>query len=492
MPRSVYAKLAAILLVLLLVVSGAYLWLSLYAARSFNEEVTQKLNLDLAEHLVAEFSLIRQGRVDERSLEELFHQLMVINPSIEIYLLDGQGRILAYSAPPDKVVRESISLAPVRQFLSGPPRLPLFGDDPRDRARRKVFSAAPITHDDSLEGYLYVVLGGEQVDTAAEMLRGSYILQLVYGWIAVALVVALLVGLVSFRLLTRRLGRLSRAMEQFRRRDAESSDRAIERSRWHGGDEIDSLQASFENMARRIESQLRELQDADALRRELVANVSHDLRTPVAALRGALETLQLRDQRMSLEEKRRFVEIALRHSEHLAELVEELFELAKLDSGETKPQCEPVALAELVQDVLQKHELKAAEKRIQLTLDPAPRLPFVSADIRLIERVLDNLVANALRHTAPDGHVRVALVAEGDHVQVRISDDGSGIAAEDLPHVFERFFRGRDGKGGTGLGLAISKRIVELHGRAISATSRLGRGSTFSFDLPVTVGRLPA
>jgi signal transduction histidine kinase len=148
---------------------------------------------------------------------------------------------------------------------------------------------------------------------------------------------------------------------------------------------------------------------------------------------------------------------------------------------------EPFSLPELVQDVVHKFELRARQREVTLIASHDEDLPFVLGDIALIERVMDNLIENALRHTPAGGTVTVAVQRVGGALAVQVVDTGSGIAAEDLPHIFERFYQSDRMRthGGSGLGLAIARRIVELHGRTISAASSSGRGTTFAFDLPV-------
>ena len=168
-------------------------------------------------------------------------------------------------------------------------------------------------------------------------------------------------------------------------------------------------------------------------------------------------------------------------------LVSELFELAKLDAREVRPEFETFSLSELVQDVVQEFQLRADAKGVSLRADLSERLPFVRADIRLIERVLDNLLENALRYTPEGGTIDVALRAEAGRVRVEIHDSGVGIPAEELPHIFERFHRVSgetpEQAAGGGLGLAIAKRILELHQSMIEASSQLNQGTTFTFHL---------
>ncbi len=486
--KTLYARLAAVLVLLLGVMAALYIALTLYSTRMYLQEVGQKFNRNLAENLVAGKDLIRAGRVNNDALQEIFHMYMVINPTIEIYLLDREGNIVAFSAPPGKVQRQQVSLEPVRRFLAGAPALPILGDDPRDASRRKVFSAAPIVSAEGTQGYLYVVLAGEEYESVAQLLESSYVLRL-SAWAGTAsLFFGLIAGLVLFNLLTRRLTRLSSAMVAFQDNSTDAPElfQAVD---VESQDEVGRLGATFKQMANRIVAQLRALKQTDNLRRELVANVSHDLRTPIASLHGYLETLLLKENQLSQQQRRQYLEIALRHSAHLARLVAELFELAKLDAEDISLHREPCAIGELVQDVLLKFQLRAREADIDLQGNIPQELPLVLADIGLIERVLDNLIDNALRYTSAGGAVKVSLSARGTEIDVRISDTGCGIAAEEIPHLFDRFYRGQsssnDSAGsGAGLGLAIAKRILDLHGTPIDIESERGVGTTFGFSLP--------
>jgi two-component system, OmpR family, sensor kinase len=229
------------------------------------------------------------------------------------------------------------------------------------------------------------------------------------------------------------------------------------------------------------------LKQTDASRRELVANVSHDLRTPLATLHGYLETLLIKEGRLTAAEQRSFLDIAVRQSERLRRRVEELFELAKLDANYDQVDRELFSLAELVQDVSQKFALLVDGKGIALHTQLQKDVPFIQADIALIERALENLLQNALRFTPEHGSITIALTYDGTAVTVRVQDTGCGIPSEHLPHIFDRFYRAdQERRGdGAGLGLAITKRIVELHGGSIEATSTPNIGTSISFRLPI-------
>ena len=216
-------------------------------------------------------------------------------------------------------------------------------------------------------------------------------------------------------------------------------------------------------------------------------NVSHDLRTPLTAVRGSLEALEERTGSDADPVLRANLEAARRNADRLERLIDHLFELSRLDGPEPPLRPERFALAELVHDVVSEHAGRAAAGGVRLEVLPPPALPLLRGDLAQIERALSNLLDNALRHTPVGGAVRVAVAAEGGAVRIRVADEGEGIAPEHQARVFERFYRAAPGRGGSGsgLGLAIARRIAELHGGAIELVSTPGEGTTVTLTLPL-------
>ncbi len=484
--RSLYSKLALILLGLFCLVGVIFIVLILLTADYYQKEVNQKLNRDLAKNIAADMRLLVEGSVNKTALKSLFHDLMVINPSIELYLLGPEGDILAYSAPPGKVKRERVDLGVIRRWLADRPTYPLLGDDPRNPGRKKPFSAARIPEQGDLEGYLYIILGGEEFDNATQQIGNSYILQIGMWLVLAGLLFALAAGLILFAALTRRLKRLTVDMDAYKRGlQPEPDARVPEREE---ADEIERLRAAFHGMAGRIESQINALRRSESLRRELETNVYHDLRSPLTTMRSYLESILIRDDRLSPELRRDHLETAVKHCEKLGRLVNELFELAKLDSGEIQPAIAPFPLRDLVGDVVQKFGGRARQEGVAIDLrgDDAPAVAPI--DPAMIERVLDNLIENGLRHTPAGGTVTVSLRRENGRFMIAVSDTGPGIPPEDLPRIFDRYYRSEKDwhpmGDGAGLGLSIAKRIIELHHGDLSVRSWMDRGATFTITLP--------
>jgi len=266
-------------------------------------------------------------------------------------------------------------------------------------------------------------------------------------------------------------------------------------------DEIGQLGEAFNQMADTIVANVGQLEQTDRLRRELVEGISHDLRSPLTSIQGYIETILLKEPTLSADERRRYLETVNQNVVFLSRLVDDLFELSKLEARQTVPQLEPFSIEELAHDVVLKYQPQAEARQLRLVAPDPQELPLVSADVAMIERTLDNLIENALRYTPPEGEIRIDLSRQQDRVNVAVSDSGSGIPAEDLPYIFDRFYRvdrslsghpdSEGGTGaGTGLGLAISSKIVEAHHSQIDVRSGVDEGTTFSFALGISADTL--
>lgn len=481
---SLSTRLSAVFAVLLLACSGASVWLQTRASAQHEDELTQRLSIGLAAHIAGNSGLMQKGRLNDAAVRDLFGKLMAVNPSVEVYLLAPDGRIQAQAAPPGHLKRDRVEMAPVLRLLSGAP-LPIFGDDPRSPGSRKVFSAAPLKLDGHEAGYVYVVLLGEERDTLAATLSADRVLRSTLWSMGLVTLLGLLAGLAAFHLITRPLRQLTSTVRHLETDGLAALDGAAPAlaQACKGGGEIATLGKAFAAMTQRIAEQWRELTDQEQQRRELFANISHDLRTPLTSLHGYLETLLVKADTLTEDDRRRYLEIALGQSRKVGRLAQELFELARLEYGAVQPEMESFALADLLQDVYQKFELASEARSQRLVADIAPGLPAVTADFGLIERVLTNLLDNAIRHTPEGGEVVVQLRAEAKGVRVEVSDTGPGIPGELRKGLFVRpMFSSAGGRAG-GLGLVIVKRILQLHGSDIALLQRAEKGAVFSFQL---------
>lgn len=308
-------------------------------------------------------------------------------------------------------------------------------------------------------------------------------LQSVWWQFLTAGAIAAVIALVLARWLARGLTQPLRDMAVAARRmeTGDYSTRVYTSSR----DEVGQLAAAFNRMSQ-------ELDNLEASRRDLVANVSHELKTPITAIRAHLENLL-----DGIEEPNpATIEVMLAQSDRLGRLVEQLLDLSKLESGEITLRREPVELEPLVSQVMSEIGVASSDRHVDVRSEIPQDLPAIEADPERVHQVLFNLVDNAVRFTPEGGHVRIEAHGHNGSVEVRVADTGVGIPAEALPRLFERFYRVDTARtredGGTGIGLAIARSVVEAHGGTIHAESEPGRGSVFTFDLPIAWPVAPA
>ncbi len=488
--KRLHYKLSAAMLAIVFLLGAAFYQIDRYSVRMYHEELSQRLNSSLAMYVVNAEPLITGGRVNDEALSELSSRAMIINPTAEIYLLAPDGTILGHAFPPDEISVERIDVGPIHDLLSESGPLPIKGVDPRNPGAQKIFSAFPVVDPDNSSGdagYLYVVLGGSQYEAVAAQVSGSDKQRMVATGIVLLMLAAFVAGTSLFSFLTRRLRRLTADVTEFTESHLEVNNPidSVAQPR----DEIDQLRNTCHFMTNTIQQQMARLQESDRLRRELFTNISHDLRTPLASMQGYIETLIIKDEMLDGVTRRQYLDTACKHAAHLGRLIQDLFELAMFDSGSATPMFEEFSLTELIHDVAQEFRLQADEAHVSLQVDPPDEAVNVYADISLIQRVLENLVGNALKYTPEGGKVSISVKAYSAAVGVSVVDTGAGISAQALPHIFDRFYRENrevdDDRGSTGLGLAIAKRILELHGSEIRVTSEERHGTRFDFDLPL-------
>ncbi len=485
--NSLYTKLAIGLILTLLVVGIVHILSVTILTQQLRETANQKLNRDLALNLVNDKRIVKDGKIDINAMKSTFMQYMSINPGIEIYYLDPQGKILSFSAEKGKVKRDGVSLAPIQKFLSGEELFPLLGDDPRSHSDQKAFSVTPIPSAQSPEGYLYIVLQGEEYTKYQHTQSTLQFLSFAWPGMVTSLVLGMLIGLFIFKRLTLRLRSLQKKVTASTESDYRIEN-LFEINQKQGGDEITLLENRFHQMSEHISSQWSALIQQDKLRREMIASISHDLRTPLASAQGYLETIALKSDQLSTADRKQYLDIALKQTNRLQTLIDQLFELVKLEARDTEIIFESFSILELVYDVLAKFALEAQNQHVDLAVAEDAVDAQVIADAGLIERVLDNLLGNALQYTGAGRKIWIEVsIDDKQQICVSVVDQGKGISKEQKPLIFDRFNRAdspqRSSNGHAGLGLAIVKKIIELHKQHIWVETELDQGSKFSFTL---------
>lgn len=301
------------------------------------------------------------------------------------------------------------------------------------------------------------------------------------GGSLLTLVFATLLGVLAIMYLTRSLRKIIYAAKRFQEGDLKYRIENAEKT------DLSNVATTYNHMADTILSDIEKLKSVEQLRQELIANISHDLRTPLSIIQGYIETLHMKDGELSPEERKEYLNTITRSSERLSKLVAQLFEYSKLESNQIQPEKEPFLISELANDIHRNYSLLAEKQQIELNLNMTEKIPLVFADISLVERAIQNLMDNALKFTPKGGRVDVKIEAMNEHVEVTIQDSGPGIKMENQALIFERYRQTKTGqqKEGAGLGLAIVKKIIEIHDSKIKVFSKPNEGTAFSFSLPV-------
>ncbi|SFR53287.1 Signal transduction histidine kinase [Robiginitalea myxolifaciens] len=481
-------KLLLAFLAILLLAGTCYMAATHYFAQQYHDEVTQKLHANLASDLIGEkFTNLRPidstGAVNKEVFGDIMHDMMAVNRAIEVYLLNAEGEV-QYSVVLDHeagdYVAPTVDLDPVNEFLAAGGKEYILGDDPRNPGRKKIFSAAPF-ESEGQRGFIYIILAGEDYAAAGAGIFGSYASKLALGVFGLTLLFTLLLAFLSVWYLTRNLRKLAVATQRFSQGDLDYRIPEAEKS------DLAGISTTFNRMADTIVADMDKIKSLENHRRELIANISHDLRTPLSIIQGYIETLQMKDAELDAAEREVYLNKINTSGIRLSKLVAQLFEYSRLEAKQIEPVMEPFLLSELLNDIHRDYQVLAKKKDVQLALEIPEQDPLVFADISLVERAIQNLMDNAMKFTPDGGVVRMRLKSGKEAVEVCIADSGPGIAPGQEALIFERYRQSKTGKEkeGAGLGLAIVRKIMELHNATIKVLSPPEQGASFSFSLPV-------
>lgn len=475
-------KIAAVFTALLIVLGVVFLLIASTFSKSYYTTAHQELYGDIAQHLATFTQPLKNGKPDTAVTHDIIHSTMVANPSVEVYLLDTTGKITDYVVPDTTVQIHRVDISKVKQWLEAKDMNRPLGDNPKQPNEPAIFSAAPVHEHGTITGYVYAVLASEKQQKILNSLNNHFYLRLSSYIFFTALLVAFVIGVVTFFLMTGSMSKITGVVKRFKEGDYSARIEGKVKG------DLGMLSATFNEMADVIVGNFEKLAATDKFRQELIANVSHDLRTPLSILQGYVETLMIKKGELLQADKEKYLAVVHDNIKKLSGLVEQLFQYAKLEANLVTPEKEPFLVNELVSDILMGYQLKATERNVRLNIETPANLPPVFADIALTERVFQNLLDNAFKFTPDGGSVTIHLSETPAGISVQVSDTGVGIAPEDQTYIFERYkqLNKHDSpKKGMGIGLAIVKKILELHQIRIEVTSKQGKGTAFKFLLPL-------
>lgn len=484
---SLGARLALLAALFFAAFSVVLAYVTVEASDRYFQDVTQELNGSMAMYIARDRSPFRDGAIDTEKFRALAATAMILNPSIELYALDARGRIVAAGGVGHALARERVDLAPVQRFVAQAGPGPILGDDPRDASARRIFTAAAAGPPDKPTGYIYAILDSGARQHLSRRAWPLYLQGIAGAGFGLTLLAGVLVAVLLYARVTRPLRRLAREVSQFQQQVlfAGQPPRSV------SDDEIRRLDQGFADLRTRIYEQMQTLQTSDMARREWIAHLSHDLRTPLAKLNAHLEQALRREATAPASERRESLARALLHCTEIRRLLGDLFESARLDAPSLELNRERFSLGELAQDSAIGLRDVAASRGVRIECSVADEDLDVNADPGLVQRLIDNLLTNAVKASRRDAVVALGVRRREQQIELELNDRGSG----PTPEMLQVFNDGREPlTGGAGLGLRIVAQILRLHAMRAEVQSRTGGGSTIRVALPaaVLVGSLTA
>ena len=476
----------------------------------FENEAAYRRGMAFIDKIVSMYDdIFDMQEKNPKEFQRWLRGLVLYEPDMELYLLGLDGAILNKTGHARTEPGARVAIEPVLESVARQKTSFVMGDDPERMDAGAVVVAAAVRRAarngaSPIAGYLYLVQHAQQLPEGRWDILRSTFAQPVMSLVVAVMAVTTLLALLIITVVTKPLKTLTQAVATLSQRGLAEGLTIAPDSPLPAPtrDEFGQLTGAFEMLLNTCRRQWNALRRIDHYRREGVSNLSHDLRSPLTATVACLETLEGRWLAApDRADDRRLVEIALRNTRNAARLVRSLGDLAKLDEPEYGLRTEAVDAGELLDDIALRFTERATRLGVTLRAQteqdtgaglPA-KAPFARIDVELFERAVANLLDNALKFCGQGSTVTLVAQRDGAKVRVSVADDGPGIAASDLPNLFDRFYQSRQSvapagsDGGHGLGLAIVKRIVELHGGEVSVESRERAGTKVTIELPAAV-----
>jgi signal transduction histidine kinase len=431
--RHAVLKISLALFVLLIGVGVVQTFLTAYFFDKLAANSSQQVHYYVAENIAQFVQEDLHPGIKPDIVRQKLALVRRLNPEIAIYVLNKHGIIQEEYLPEEYHGQIFVDLKPIQQFLnSSEEELPVVGENPIDPAKRSPFSAASLKIEFE-PAYIYAVFKGSSIAMAATRVRSSEVARTVLSLVAICGITALCITIILFVFMANR----------------------------------------YRNLV------------------DIVAHISHDLRSPLGTVRNYLETLLLKDDSLEPEKRRKFITIALRHTSKLSSLLHDLLEIADIRQLHQRLEHKPFHPIEACTSVLDQYLEYAKQRKIKLSLKYSDQMPLAYGDMRSIERVLSNLVENGIRYTPENGQVTLSAQQTATGIEFRVQDTGIGISKTEQKKIFNKFYRGKDASNkeprGSGLGLALVSEIIKGHKSQITIKSFPKMGSCFSFTLPIAV-----
>ena len=482
---TIFRRFAIVIFSLISVLGTLFIIITYLSTTYYHQASTQLLNKDVATHIAKFTSPFTNSGIDKQKADSVFQNAMVLSPSSEVYFLDTGGNVIDYHASEQDIKEWHIPVQPIQKYIATGGNEYIKGVDPKDPAYSKIFSAAEVQGSKSKLGYIYVILDSKKSEGIMDVLFGGHALTLAIQAFVVIILLSFLFSFLYLKRIRKNFNRMIGVLERFENGDYEA------RFTLKQSDELEPVTHAFNKMADLLSATISKLTRSEQERKNFIAIISHDLRTPLSIARGYAETLLLKKGEMDIseEEQEQHSHLIYNKMLQIENMVRQLFELSKIDAVEFKPRLEPFVLSEIVQETINTFQMVASEKKVSLKCVQCLYHVWVNADISMMERVVQNLADNALKNTPEGGLVQVAITVEGEQLRFAIENEGPPLSDELLNwtnHYNDEDFITIKRPQKAGLGLLIVQKILHLHYTSLKVQAFDGK-NIFTFNLPVYI-----
>jgi len=461
----IFSRIGIFMFLVIALLGILFIIVTYNATSDYYQGSIQLLNKDVAGNIARLSAPFSKNGIDHRKADSVFNSTMIISPNTEVYFLDTAGNVKYYYAPDSLIKTRKVSVEGIEAYLNDRVHM-VKNTDPRDPGTPKIFSAATVNFENEKIGYIYVILASREYRNVSDLVFKSEI----GGWATKVFFIVIL-ATVFFSLfytsrLQRRYNHVIHVLDQFKDGDLNVRFNIGQR------DEFFPIADAFNKMVAMLDNNFSRLKLLESERKTFLANISHDLRTPLAVARGYTETLLI-EQEITRVEQESHLEMVLNKILQVEKLVLQLFELSRMDSVNFEPQKEPFLFSEILQELIRGAELQAQKKKIRLICENGEDKTLINGDISMIERVIQNLLENAIKYTFEGGYIKIRLIREDNQLIFQIENLGKALTPTILDWV--NISIGEDAINRpkeAGLGLALVKRILRLHHFGFEAFSK--------------------
>jgi signal transduction histidine kinase len=479
---SIFTSIGFLVFSIIFVLGSVFIIMTYLSATHYYQATTQRLNKDVAAHIAKFTSPYSTQGLDRRIADSVFHDAMVLSPTIEVYFLDTTGNVMYYQAPDSAIQIRKIPLEKIKTHIQSQGMDYIKGPDPKNPETEQVFSAAEVKNDSGMLGYIYVILGSNEYRKVSQSLFDNHVLLLSIKVFAIIIVLSLLLSLLYIRRIRNNFRKIKVVLDQYK------NGNYTTRLKTGNYNEFSSIAEGFNNMAESLVYTIERLESSAKERKDFLANISHDLRTPLSIARGYIETLkdEIRKNPVDAEKQEAFVQLAAKKIHQLESMVHQLFDLSRMESIEFMPVKEPFIISDIIEETVNTARAIADEKNITIACYGCQNSYWINADTGMMERLVQNLVYNAVKYTPENGYIKVSLVRNDSQLEISIGNSGVPFTGQLLEWI-NRKDTGKviSGKPHAGLGLAIVIKILQLHDYTYEASVDTKGNNVFFFSIPI-------